>query len=153
MTLRQRYLLATVAAFVVGFIGCAVVLGQYATVPVQTYSAGRSYDEGTLREILFEIKGVREELKALRAAAAATRPLTLTEIIRTKCAACHAEGVYKQKQAFAMLLREDGTVPPFSLIEQQRIIREVRSNRMPKELPPLSESEKEFLFKALEGAQ
>lgn len=138
--------------FVIGILGLLLgVSWGFSSGPQQqyipTYSAKYSAGEdGYFRDIIIELRGIRSEIQALRRqqAPVAKLPASLAELVTLRCAGCHAEGVAEKKGAEFVLLAATGKVPPLSLKEKKRIMRQVTSGLMPPGAP-LPEEEKDLL--------
>lgn len=140
----------------VGIAGAMVGSGLRATNPapvaytVPTYGARLSDDAGS-REMLAELRKIRIAVEAMQRAQQAFErpPASLKALVTERCAKCHGESVADKLGSAFVLLNADGTVPPFSLAEKRRIIRETKADRMPKD-KPLTDLEKtsleQFLF-------
>lgn len=111
-----------------------------------TYSARyTATEDGLLRDILGELRGIRSEIQALRRQGAQAKPVAnLQELFAARCASCHAEAIADKKGAGFVLLTKDGKVPPLSLAEKKRIVRMVGRGEMPPTLP-FTDEEKEVL--------
>lgn len=125
----------------------------YASTPVYVPAYGGRYvgtDDGLLRELLAEVKAIRAEIKFLCGQrATAAPPASLKALVSARCASCHAGDVAEKKGAGFVILGADGAVPPFSLAEKKRILRLVGRGEMPKDGPPLTETEKQALVRFL----
>ena len=75
--------------------------------------------------------------------------LTPAGIKTAKCAVCHRADVAGEKGSGFVLIEQDGSEAPLSVVEQRRVAREVEKGRMP---PPgagqLTETEKAILIGA-----
>lgn len=117
---------------------------------IQTYSAQfNAGNDSLLREILAELRQMRLELATIRklqqpAVVVAPPPASLGQLVKLRCAECHAWDSAEKKGAGFVLLAEEGKVPPLSLAEKRRIARMVSKDEMPPKLP-LTELEKRAL--------
>lgn len=140
---------AVMAGLLVGCFARGVTANQPLVLP--TISPRYNEPDPTLLQLLASSKRIEGLLAriAQQQAAQEPRPTSLKALVTARCASCHAEAVAVQKGEGFVLLQADGTVPPLSVAEKKRILREVTADRMPK-AAPLSEGEKaalqEFLF-------
>lgn len=132
----------------------AVVAPVAAVVPVQVaaYSVGYNAQGDTaqaLREIVAELKALRESLGGTGGGTPTTTDTNQTRVeavMVAKCAACHKPDVAKTKGGNHTLLTADGKLAQgVNLFE---LWDEVDSGRMPKGGPPL-ENEDVAYFKAI----
>lgn len=126
-------------------VGCVILLlacaAVVATNPVYvpTYSARATDDHG--RELLTEVRLIRQELQAMRRGAVA-QPTTLKDFVSRHCAACHGDEAKTKGGGFVLVSK--GDVVPLSLVEKRQIQRMTAKGSMPPNAP-LTESEKQVL--------
>lgn len=111
--------------------------------PYPTYSTGIG-DDRILREILAELKIITSELRSIKQKTEVP-PSSVKSLFTSRCVSCHGQEVAKEKGFDFVLVLKDGSIPELSQRDWDRILREVNSDRMPKNSPPLSDAEKRFL--------
>jgi len=109
------------------------VTGSHASPPVATVTAyGPQYSQSDdlLKQILDELKGLRQDVKALKAAPGAQQDGALG-VIATRCLACHQDGTAEDKGGGFVMVEKDAKLAELSLAEKRRITRLVSQGKMP----------------------
>ena len=108
-----------------------IVPAVVSPIIIPTYSASyTASQDGTLRDILAELRAIRQELRSSKGEAVSFQARGAG-----KCANCHQERNAGAAGGGFVLLENDGRLPPMSLPEKRRIVDLVSKGAMP---PPKS---------------
>ena len=102
-----------------------------APVLVPAYGPSYSPSEDFLKQILEELRGVRQELREIKGVmgGAPQGQEGALAVLSKRCASCHTDPA--QKGDGFVLVEKDGVLAEFSLAEKRRIIRLVQKGDMP----------------------
>lgn len=127
-------------------------IGLHATPPRQveyvpaygpSYDAGLDYQKQTV-EILTRMDKRLERIEA-KIGGAANQEGDLASVLSRRCLSCHQDGAAESKGGDFVLIEKDGKLAELSVAEKRRIVREVKSGKMPKDAT-LPEAEKKLLI-------
>lgn len=102
-----------------------------ALIPAQ--GGAYSSTDDILLQMLAEIKGLRQDVQALKSAQAGQgQPQQgALGVIATRCMSCHQDGPAKDKGGDFVMVEKDGTLSELSLGEKRRIIKMTSTGKMP----------------------
>lgn len=114
-----------------------VVTPAAVTVPlygaVYTQQPTQALSDDVLREILAELRSLREEVAAMREGRQPlTMPANVAPVLNAKCASCHGLKVAEQKGAGLVLTDDKGQPWRLSGPEKRAVREQVTSGKMPK---------------------
>lgn len=116
---------------------------QYREYLVPAYQTGYSPSDDLLKQILTELRALREEMK--QAGFSRSLPATdLASILRNRCASCHQDPVALTKGDGIILVEKDGSPSVLSVVERRAIVRVIDDGSMPKGSKLSAEEKKLF---------
>jgi len=126
-----------VLLILLAFVVVLPVHGTSTPALVPAYSASYSQTDDLLKQIVVELRFLRQDVQALRIGGLPPNvPITAQAAIANKCVQCHGALVADEKGASFVLVEKDGKSAELSITEKRRVVREVEQGRMPK--PPIT---------------
>ena len=96
---------------------------------VPAYQVSYSAQEDLLKQILIELKGLRQDIQGLTPN---TAPASNgASLLGSRCAGCHQDGVAETKGGGFVIVEKNGTLAELSLAEKRRMVRLVTQGKMP----------------------
>lgn len=126
----------------------------HATTPQQqllvpAYQSGYSATDDLLKQLLAEVRGLRQDVQSLRGLGTPAGVADGGALLKTRCASCHTEGKAEDRGGGFVLVLKDGAIAPLSLYEQRKVSEQLRAKKMPMGGTPLSSGEIDLVEKFL----
>lgn len=132
----------TILLLAVAFLA---VPGSAQVPALRQYDTGFSQEAALLKQLLDEVKGLREDVRAI-AGGAAPGGTTLEAVIKNRCARCHSAERAKAAGDEFVLIEKDGKLSDLSVSQKRSVVRKVKKNEMPPPPAQLSEAEKKLIL-------